>query len=142
MAKQPTIDTCVLSGKPIRQKHLDDKLVIDYGKGRAFVSAVENTIKEPPDNPVVFSTQDVSTVALTYTRHNFPARIQVKGRLYKNFPEFIYIQNQMFKLSSHRVIHQFDRPKDLVDGKYEVGLVLYQRTKERPEIKVDKPEKK
>jgi len=138
--KKPTVDTCVVSNKPIRQKHLDDNLVIKHGKGHAFISAVQKTVHNPSENPVVFSAQDVSVVSLTYTRHHFPSRVTIKGKSYKQFPEFIYIQNQIFKLNTNQVIHYFAVPEDLTDKKIEIGLVLYQLTKERPksEEEVDK----
>lgn len=142
--KQPTIDTCVLSGKPIRQKDLDDKLVIPNGRGKAFIKAVQDTVQNPPTNPVVFSAKEISTATFTYTRHHFPARVMVKGRSYKTFPEFIYIQNQMFKLHSSKLIQEFDKPKDFIDTKIEIGIVIYQRTRERPVPKeeLDKEESK
>lgn len=135
MEKQPTIDTCVLSGRPIRQSHLDDGLVMSYGKGKAFVSAVENTVKEPPINPVVFSAQDVSVVSLTYTKYNFPERYDIKGKAYKSLPKFIYVQNQHFKLHSLKVVQNLGMDfGDTQDGMVLTGIAIYKRTSERPEV--------
>jgi len=133
--KQPTIDTCVLSGKPIRQKHIDDNLVMSYGKGKAFIKSVQDTVQHPPLNPVVFSAKDVSIVSITYTKYNFPERYDIKGKAYKSMPKFIYVQNQHFKLHSVKVVQNLGTEfGDTQDGIVLTGIAIYKRTSERPEV--------
>lgn len=135
MAKQPTIDTCVLSGKPIRQSHIDDKLVIEYGKGRAFVSAISNTVKSPSENPVVFSSNQLSVVSIAYEKYTFPSRIIMQGKTFSEFPKLIFVQNQLFKLHGNNVIKSHPVPRGLIDVKSEVGIAVYKRTNTYPQKK-------
>lgn len=127
--KQPTIDTCVLSGKPIRQKHLDDKLVIPYGKGRAFIKSVQDTIQEPPVNPVVYDAKSLASVSMPYHLFNFPRRYKMRGRIFKSLPVYIYIQNQMFMLHSTSLINKMDKEFEVTkDGLVESGIAIYKKT--------------
>ena len=142
MELSPTLHTCVLSGKPIRQKHIDKELVTDYGKGKALIKAVQNTILNPPDNPVVFSAKEVSVVTIAFSEFNFPKRVVLKDRVYKKLPQLIYIQNQEFKLFRQipTGITEEIGFGETQDGCTFKGIAFYKKTFAK--TRVDKEEKK
>ncbi len=141
MAKTPTLHTCVVSGKPIRQKHIDDGLVMDWAKGKALISAVQGTVKDPPENPVVFGANEVSLITLNYERYNFPRRIVMRGRTFKSLPISVYIQNQEFRLFKDTTpISLATTEMDETEDKLLVkGTAIYKAVKIKTES-VDKPE--
>ena len=98
--KKPTIDTCVVSHKPITQKHIDDKKVIDWGKGRAFIKAIEKSISNPPINPIVLAGSDLEKITLDFEDWNFPYRVKIASKVFSSFPPRFYLLNRAFKLSN------------------------------------------
>jgi hypothetical protein len=98
MSLTPTLYTCTISHKPIRQKHIDKGLVTDWENGKAFTKSIQDTIGNPPENPVVFGANEISAITLSFAEFNFPKRVVIKGRTYKKLPQYIYVQNQRFKL--------------------------------------------
>lgn len=96
--QKPTIDTCVISHKPIKQHHIDKEKVIDWGKGRAFISAIKKSVPNPPSNPIVLRGSDIERVTLDFERWHFPVRVKIAGKEFSSLPPRIYIQNAAFKL--------------------------------------------
>ena len=134
-AKQPTIDTCWVSHKPIRQKHIDDGKVITYHGRRAFLKAVENSVPNPPENPIVISidspeldkTEYPDKVSLSYVLMNFPKRYIVNGKGYKKRPNKIWIKDTCYKLAGWKAfpVFRFMALGKHKDGMLESGCIHY-----------------
>jgi len=134
--KKPTVDTCVVSHKPIRQKHIDDKKVMSYGKGRAFIAAIQKSVGKPPSNPIVLSGKDLDKITLEFEDWHFPCRTKIAGKVYSSLPPRIYILNAAFKLTN-KIDFSFafngvvDKTEDRLIRK---GKVTYQRIPDHHKI--------
>lgn len=130
-AKAPTIDTCVISHKPIKQKHIDGKKVISYGKGRAFITAIKNSVSNPPVNPVVLTGSDLEEVPIRFELWNFPSRVKMAGKVYKTFPTKIYLHNAEFRLTNAGIDFSWIDPEEYAlrssteDKCVKTGVVTY-----------------
>ena len=148
--QKPAVDTCVLSHKRITQKHIDDKKVIDWGKGHAFISAIKKTVSSPPVNPLVITGSDLDEVSIRFEAWHFPFRIKMLGKEYTTFPSKIYLHNAEFRLTNSGINFTWLYSTNN-DGKTEndlpetedqcirTGVVTYVKKLPPP---VDKPDKK
>lgn len=100
LKKNPIIDTCILSHKPIKQHHIDKENVINWGKGRAFISAIKKSVANPPNNPIVLRGDDIESVALDFEIWHFPLRFKIAGKIYSSLPPRIYLHNAAFRLTN------------------------------------------
>jgi len=134
--KQPTVDTCIVSKKPIRQKDIDSKKVIEYRNGRAFIKAIEKSVPSPPTNPIVLSGKDLETITLDFEDWHFPYRVKVAGKVYSSLPPRIYILNAAFELTneidfSYVYSGEIDKTEDKIVRK---GKVTYRRIPDHHKI--------
>lgn len=134
--KSPTVDTCVISQKPIRQKDIDNKKVISYGKGKAFVTAVQKSIASAPSNPIVLSAKELNTVTLDYEAWNFPKRVKIAGKIFASLPPRIYLQNAAFKLTNevNFLYVNSDHVEETEDKLLESGKVTYTKIPDHHKI--------
>lgn len=144
-----TVDNCVISHKPIKQYHIDNKKVIEWGKGRAFIDAIKKNVPRPPSNPVVITGNDLDEVTIRFEAWHFPYRIKILGKEYSTFPNSIYLHNAEFKLvnsgidftwlySTSHIGKTKDELPETEDQCVKVGTVTYVKKSKEP---VDKEEK-
>ena len=142
LVAKPTIDTCVVSKKPIKQNHIDGKKVINYGKGRAFISAIKKSVSKPSPNPVVITGSDLEELTVRFETWSFPYRVKILGKQYSTFPSKIYLHNAEFRLGPSGVDFNWlyaGELEETEDQCINTGIVTYIKKLPPP---VDKPDEK